>query len=284
MAARSVRCRGAAARPPVVSSPKRSATRIRICSTDSARTRAAASSMASGMPSSDWHTPATAAALPVVSVKPGALAAARSANSRTASPADPSAVLTAIGGTCQTVSPATRSGSRLVASSRSSAEAVSSRWHSQAHSSSRCSQLSSTRTSDRERRASPSVSMSGRFFSSVTPTTVATRETTRSGLETSDSSAYRAPSGNSAATLASTRSASRVLPMPPGPVSVTIRPSNTSLRTSTSSCSRPTKLLSSAGSPGAAVVPRFIGAPIVALAGTSQRGWDADAYAVTHFG
>jgi hypothetical protein len=31
-------------------------------------------------------------------------------------------------------------------------------------------------------------------------------------------------------------------------------------------------------------VPRFISAPILALAETSQRGWDADAYAVTHFG
>ena len=56
---------------------------------------------ASGMPSSDRQIAATASALAWVSAKPGAIAAARSVKSRTASAADPSADATASGGTCQ---------------------------------------------------------------------------------------------------------------------------------------------------------------------------------------
>ena len=85
MAARKVRCRGAADRSPVVSSPNLSSSRAMICSTDSARTRAAASSIASGMPSSARQMEVTAAALSGPTVNPGREAAARSANSRTAS-------------------------------------------------------------------------------------------------------------------------------------------------------------------------------------------------------
>ena len=77
----------------------------------------------------------------------GAAASARSEKSWTASPGDVPVAVTGSGGTGQTVSPATRSGSRLVASSRSSAELASSRWLSRAHASSRCSQLSSASTS-----------------------------------------------------------------------------------------------------------------------------------------
>ena len=85
MVARKVRCRGGAVRLPVVSSPNRSASRSAICSTDSARTRAAASSIASGTPSSARHSAATAPTLAGPMVKPGSDAAARSANSRIAS-------------------------------------------------------------------------------------------------------------------------------------------------------------------------------------------------------
>ena len=56
-----------------------------ICSTGSAFTRAAASSIASGMPSSRWQTCATAGAFAAVTAKAGWLSAARSTNSRTAS-------------------------------------------------------------------------------------------------------------------------------------------------------------------------------------------------------
>ena len=108
--------------------------RALICSGDSTRTRAAASSIASGTPSSARQIAATAAALPASTANPGRAAAARSANKRTASqratsPASCPApgAATESGGTCQAVSPAMRSGSRLVFSSRSPGESDSSR-------------------------------------------------------------------------------------------------------------------------------------------------------------
>ena len=55
-----------------------------MLSTDKARTRAAASSMASGMPSSRWQIDATAAAFLSVSWNAGDTACARSMNRRTA--------------------------------------------------------------------------------------------------------------------------------------------------------------------------------------------------------
>ena len=85
MVARSVRCRGGAVRSPRPSSVKRSASRAAICSADSTVTRAAASSMASGTPSRARQMVATAAALRSVRANPGRAAAARSANSWTAS-------------------------------------------------------------------------------------------------------------------------------------------------------------------------------------------------------
>ncbi len=85
MAARSVRCRGGAVRSPLVSRWNRSLSRDAIWSTDSTRTQAAASSMASGSPSSARQTATTDASWPGPATKPGAAAAARSANSRTAS-------------------------------------------------------------------------------------------------------------------------------------------------------------------------------------------------------
>ena len=56
-----------------------------ICSTDSTRTRAAASSIASGRPSSARQIEVMAAALSGPTTNPGQDAAARSANSRMAS-------------------------------------------------------------------------------------------------------------------------------------------------------------------------------------------------------
>ena len=81
----SVCCRVGAPRLPRVSSVYRSASRSRICSGDIARNRAAASSIASGNPSSLEQIRATVALLSSVSSKPGTAAAARSANNATAS-------------------------------------------------------------------------------------------------------------------------------------------------------------------------------------------------------
>ena len=211
MVARSVRCRAGAVRSPVVRSRNRSASRAPICSTDSARTRAAASSMARGIPSSARHSVATAPALSSLTANPGSEAAARSANKLIASDryaASTVAIMSSAtkvnggtdsGGTCHTCSAATRSGSRLVTISRSPGALASSRWQTWAQTSIRCSQLSSAISSCRERSASASVSSSGRGGSSLMPRTEAIRNTTRSGWVRSDRSTTQAPSGNSSA-------------------------------------------------------------------------------------
>jgi hypothetical protein len=70
----------------------RSDSRSRICSGDIARIRAAASSIANGKPSSREQIWAMVAVFSMVSSKPGTAAAARSANSATASSPDPKGV------------------------------------------------------------------------------------------------------------------------------------------------------------------------------------------------
>ena len=95
--------------------------------------------MPSGMPSSVRHSRATEAVLSSVRVKPGRAPAALSANSRTASWAASSALArpsggSSSGGTRQTVSPRTRSGSRLVAMIRSHGHRARSSWTSVAQS------------------------------------------------------------------------------------------------------------------------------------------------------
>ncbi len=83
MAARSVWCRGSAVRLAPASRLNRSASSPRICSTDSARSRTAASSIASGMPSRRRQSSATGAMLSSSSTKSGTLAPALAAKSCT---------------------------------------------------------------------------------------------------------------------------------------------------------------------------------------------------------
>ncbi len=89
--------------------------------------------MASGMPSSRRHSRATAAALSRPTANPARAADARSANSRIASCRARSVSESRSrwlgrdsGGTRHTVSPRTRSGSRLVASTRNCGQPASS--------------------------------------------------------------------------------------------------------------------------------------------------------------
>ena len=122
--------------------------------------RAAASSMASGMPSRRRQIWMTASPLAGVSWKPGLAVLARSRKSRTASPASRtsrSAGLwseggTVSGGTGRTASPAMLSGSWLVARMRTSGQATRMVFASSAHAARRCSQLSRTRSKRRLRR------------------------------------------------------------------------------------------------------------------------------------
>ncbi len=87
MAPRSVRWRSGRSRPPDDSRPSRSPSRCAIAAGESSRIRAAASSIASGRPSSRRTTSATWAPFSGVSVKSGRTAIARSTNRRTASAA-----------------------------------------------------------------------------------------------------------------------------------------------------------------------------------------------------
>ena len=138
---------------------------------------------------------ATAIAFRSVIAKPGRAAAARSANSWTASKPASSAASrgasaggTSSGATCRTDSCGIRSGSWLVATIRSSGQAARSRWQRAAQAFTRCSQLSSMISACRVSSASASVSGSGRPASASTPMREAIRETIRSGSHRSPSS------------------------------------------------------------------------------------------------
>ena len=136
--ARSVCCRRTAVRAPPVNSRKRSCRLPTISSSDSARTRAAASSIASGMPSSRRQISVTVAALSSVTVKSGRTRRARSANNSIASSASDS------DGTATSPRPARRSAHGSSRAAVNPGQAASSSATSDALASSRCSQLSST--------------------------------------------------------------------------------------------------------------------------------------------
>ena len=269
-AARRVCCRGGAVRSPEASGRKRSSSRLAICSTDSARTLAAASSMASGMPSRVRHSRATASALSLPSANPDRAAEARSANSCSASCRARSArdsgsrpACTDSGGTRHTVSPRTRSGSRLVAITRSDGQLASSCCTSSAHPCTTCSQVSRTISSCRARRASARVAIRGRSCSSRIPNVAATRRGMRSASAVSASSTSQVPSGNSGTRSQASRTARRVFPIPPGPHRVRARTSLSKSASSLRSRSLPMKLFGSAGRlPGAG------GAAVVMASGT----------------
>ena len=112
-----MRCRAGATGDPAVNNANRSSSRARICSADNTRARAAASSIANGIPSTRRHTRATATRLAAVSSNVGATAQARSTNSRTASNSERSPGGSELGSgvdngaTVNTCSPATHSGS-----------------------------------------------------------------------------------------------------------------------------------------------------------------------------
>ena len=215
--------------------------------------------MASGMPSRVRHSRATASAFSLPSANPERAAEARSANScsascraRSARDSGLRAAGTESGGTRQTVSPRTRSGSRLVAITRSDGQLASSCCTSSAHPSTMCSQVSRTSSSRRARSASARVAIRGRSCSSRIPKVAATRREIRSASAMSASSTSQAPSGNSGTRSQASRRARRVLPMPPGPHRVRARTSLSRSASSLRSRSLPMKLFGSAGRlPGA---------------------------------
>ena len=222
------------------------------CSRDRVRSWAAASSMASGSPSSRWQIAATARALSGVRANPGTTAAARSANSaragyRTGSVLSGSlAGGTGSGGSVHTVSPRMPSGCWLVHSTDSPGADRSSSSTSAAQASSTCSQLSSTSSSSRSARCSASSCGVGTWAADRTDSAWATAYPTSEPSVSSARSTCRTPSAKTRRSSPATRTATRVLPVPPAPVSVTRRLPESSRLTCATSRWRPTKLVNSA--------------------------------------
>jgi DNA-binding NarL/FixJ family response regulator len=122
--------------------------------------------------------------------------------------------------------------------------AISRAPHNSATASITCSQLSSTSSSCWRAKTAVSESATGTPGRSGMPSSAATADGTRSGSLTAASSATHTPSANRAAVLRATSPASRVLPTPPGPVTVTSRRSASKPETSSTAVTRPTKLVS----------------------------------------
>ncbi len=186
--------------------------------------------MASGMPSRRAQIWDTAAAVASVSANSALAAVARSTKSRIASTRASSsrdsarAVSgSAIGGTPRTASPATPSASRLLARIVTSGPPRSTASARLAQASSRCSQPSKMSSARRPRRWSTSVSRSGRPASSRTSSARPRTAATCSGSAIEPNSRSQTPSGHRPWSAAPTSSARRVLPLPPGPVSVSSR-------------------------------------------------------------
>jgi hypothetical protein len=190
------------------------------------------------MPSSRVQIDRTAAALEASKVNSGRTAPARSTNSATASS-------TASGGTRHTVSPGTPKGSRLVVSTATSGQDRSSSATTSAAPSRTCSQLSRQSSARRSRSSVATERAAPTRGSTGTPSVAATSSATSSGPVTASSSTHQTPSGHSA--VAATCAASRVLPLPPGPASVTSRGPASNCRTWRTSVSRPTNPVSCTG-------------------------------------
>ena len=194
--------RGWAVRVPLVRSFKEPERRAEIWPTESTPVLAAASSMASGTPSSLRQMSATSRAFSGPIPNPGLRARARSAKSLAASEwASSSASLSRPSsgkesdGTRHTTSPPVRSASRLVARTRSPGHEESNPSARRAAASTTCSQLSRTSKSLFDRRWLASVSASGRPGCSRTPSAAAVAWGASSGSGSRASSTIQAPSG-----------------------------------------------------------------------------------------
>ncbi len=240
IAVRSVRWRPGAPRWPPVSSRKRSSSRSSTCSTDRARSRPAASSSASGIPSRRWQSSRTVSRSASVGSQPGRTPRARSVNSSTASPSR-------IGASGNIRSPATRSGQRPAASTWSPGARRSSSA-TRAHASTRCSKPSITSSVRRSRRCSTRTARGVRLVWSASSMASIRACSSRTASRTADSSAIRTPSQYRFSRSAAARMTHRVLPTPATPTTVTSRASrSSSAPIPASSSARPTKGFSSAG-------------------------------------
>ena len=222
---------------------------------ESIRILAAASSMASGRPSSRWQMVSTAAAFSSVTRNDGRTSCARCSNSLTASELASADAVGAgppsgsdSGGTCQLSSPSTPRASRLVASTTRAGQAASRYSARLAAASARCSQLSSTTSTGWSATCLAIASTGSCPGVSGTPSWVATAWPTMAGSSIWASATQQAPAGKDASAVLAAASASRVFPVPPGPVRVISRLRRRACTMSSSSLSRPTSGVSRTGS------------------------------------
>ena len=232
-------------------SSRRSASRA----ADRTRIWAAASSIASGSPSSLRQTCSTATALSSASRNEGRTSWARCSNSLTASNSasvDAPGVVSSrgsdSGGTGQLCSPSTPSSSRLVVRIDKEAQARSRRSARSATAAARCSQLSRTSSTGRSPMCSAIVIVTSCPGTSGMPRPSATACGAMAGSSIGASSTQHTPPGNRPCATSAAARASRVFPVPPGPVRVTSRLRARASTTSWSSRWRPTSGASRTGS------------------------------------
>ena len=237
-----VRCRSGASAGPSARTGNRCSSRSSSAAGVNRRVLAAASSIASGRPSSRAQTDATDAAASSSIVKRGSIARARSANNSTAASS-------ASGVTGTSCSPRTWSGARLVARTRRPGAAASSAATCKP-ASGICSRLSSTRNVSASPMLAARVSSIG-SPASWTPSVAAIAATI---APASMIGARSTTWATGVPTDAANSSASRVLPLPPGPVRVISRAVPNSSARSASSRSRPTNDVSRAGGEPASVI------------------------------
>ena len=249
-----VQCRGDTS---PVSAARSSSGWPRMLCNGNTLTRAAASSSASGRPSKRTHNSASGRALASVSAKLGSMARAWCRNSATdGTRASASSVGScsrsgiARGGTGNTRSQRSRRRARLVTRILRLTHSVRSRDKPGAASAT-CSKLSSTSSTRPSPMKSSTRSMCGRSPVSRRPSVRAIADwTSRASASGTRSTRYTPPS-NTSSRLAATSSASRVLPVPPGPVRVSRRTGadddSSCWRALSNSRSRPTSGVGCAG-------------------------------------
>ena len=262
MAARKVCWRGWAVRWPWVKSAKRApsvlVSRAAICSTGSTLTRAAASSIAKGMPSRRVQISMTAGAFAKVSWKLGWTAVARSKKSRmhsNCSRRSVNPISCGSGklrvGTGQSVSPVIFNASRLVVNSCKLGQRLNkvvARW---ATASMRCSQLSMTSNMALSPTKLAMASRTGTWGAALIPSARATARTTCASSVRAANSTHQTPWAKRSIRSVATWIARRVLPLPPAPLRVSRRAAwgagVSSRFTAVIAAVRPTKLVSGMG-------------------------------------
>ena len=220
------------------------------------RNLAAASSIASGIPSSARQTrtivdnvwASTARSLRTAPARSRSSWTAGRTRSRQGRRPPPAA---ASGSTSHSASPVMPSGSLLVARIRSRRHSPSTRSANFAADSITCSQLSRISSASRSRIAAISRSVGSAFGAppsraSRSPSPASVACATSPSAPMAASSTSQAPSGRSPSSVRAVSVASLVFPEPPGPIRVVSRCSATSSRTTATSASLPTKLVSSA--------------------------------------